>query len=73
MAIFPNVGPMHSNITTPMHGAYVSIYVNDIAGIYLDSVLKEGPAVGTVDFPNGSLIVKQNLDTSKNLAILGGK
>ena len=57
---FPNVGPMHSNIQTPMHGAYVTIYVNDIAGIYLDSVLKQGPAVGTVDFPNGSLIVKQN-------------
>ncbi len=58
--LFPNVEALHSNTATPMHGAFLTINVNDTARNYLDNVLQQGPSIGSVDFPNGSLIVKQN-------------
>lgn len=58
--LFPNVEPLHSNSATPMHGAFLTITVNDTAKKYLDKVLQQGPSINTVDFPNGSMIVKQN-------------
>ncbi len=58
--LFPKVAALHNNFQTPMHGAFLTIHVNDTAKNYLDNVQQQGPSVGTVDFPNGSLIVKQN-------------
>ncbi|MEX2499401.1 MAG: CVNH domain-containing protein [Wenzhouxiangellaceae bacterium] len=58
--LFPGVEPLHGNTATPMHGAFLTITVNDVAKKYLDDVLASGAPAGKISFPNGSLIVKQN-------------
>ena len=49
------------NNSTPMHGTYLRMYVNKIAGGYIRDYLQNNPgSVQTVNFPNGSIIVKLN-------------
>lgn len=62
--LFPGVSAMHANTSTPMHGAYLSIFLNQPANSYVNQVLGDFSAVDMVDFPNGSLVVKQNFTTS---------
>ena len=60
-ALFNNKPAKQANLSTPMHGSYLTTYVNDIAANYLDSVLTTPiDQLDTVNFPNGSIIVKQN-------------
>ncbi|MFT7139614.1 MAG: hypothetical protein ACI9B8_002035 [Sulfitobacter sp.] len=58
-SIFPGKRAAQANIRTPMHGAYVSIYVNPLAAEYAKT-LSANTSIETVQFPSGSIIVKQN-------------
>lgn len=58
--LYPGAEHGHPNHVTPMHGAYLSIYVNDIAYDYVIKLNALGGAVDYVQFPNGSIIAKLN-------------
>ncbi len=58
--LYPGRLPARVNNSTPMHGAYLTIYVNDIAKLYIDKLQSQPEKFFTVDFPNGSIIAKLN-------------
>ena len=60
--LYPGRNVGDTNPFTPMHGSNVSIYVNPIAYNYVEQVsarVKAGD-IDEVNYPNGSIIVKQN-------------
>ncbi len=58
--LYPGRPAARVNNGTPMHGAYLTIFVNEIAKSYIDQLQKQPVEVKTVDFPNGSIIAKLN-------------
>ncbi len=57
---YPGREAARINNVTPMHGSYLTIFVNEIAMSYIDQLQSEPRAINTVDFPNGSIIAKLN-------------
>lgn len=58
--LYPGKAPARVNNSTPMHGSYLTIFVNETAWRYIDQLQSQPRAVNTVDFPNGSIIAKLN-------------
>ena len=60
---YPGRLPARVNNSTPMHGSYLTIFVNETAWRYIDKMQRNPSGFDTVDFPNGSIIAKLNSAT----------
>jgi hypothetical protein len=60
LPIYPGTVSAKANVRTPMHGDYLTIFLNDIATTYVETLQGRGKSIDYVDFPNGSLIIKAN-------------
>lgn len=61
--LYPGKAPARVNNSTPMHGSYLTIFVNETAWTYIDKMQRNPSGFDIVDFPNGSIIVKLNSAT----------
>lgn len=52
LPIYPGTVPAKANARTPMHGDYLTIFLNDIATTYVETLQGRGKSVEYVDFPN---------------------
>ena len=52
LPIYPGTVLAKANARTPMHGDYLTIFLNDIATTYVETLQGRGKSVEYVDFPN---------------------